>query len=134
LNPPAPVPAAVLFPDRDAALLQMQLRNPSITLVACLCAAWCGTCRDYLPPFEALAAKRPDEVFAWIDIEDFPDLLDDHDVENFPTLLIQRGPDILFYGTMLPHIGHLERLLESFGADAEAIAVPAPDIRLALTA
>lgn len=130
MNPPAPV----LFPDRDAARLQALLREPSVTLVACLCAAWCGTCRDYLPPFEALAARRPQDVFAWIDIEDFPELLDDHDVENFPTLLIQRGPDVLFYGTMLPHIGHLERLLDSFGADASAIAVPAPDIRTALTA
>jgi len=110
------------------------LRDPSRTLVACLCAEWCGTCRDYLPPFETLAAKRPDDVFAWIDIEDFPELLDDHDVENFPTLLIQRGPDVLFYGTMLPHIGHLERLLESFDTGAEAIGVPAPDIRAALTA
>ena len=29
-------------------------------LVACLCAAWCGTCRDYRAGFEALAARFPE--------------------------------------------------------------------------
>ncbi len=85
-------------------------------LVACLCAAWCGTCRDYQPGFHALAARFPAARFLWIDVEDDADLVDDYDVENFPTLLIQRDDTVLFFGTMLPHLELLQRTLESFHA------------------
>ena len=84
--------------------------------VLCLCAAWCGTCREYRPAFEALARENPGMQFRWLDIEDEAEELGDLDVENFPTLLIAREENVLFYGTMLPHISHLERLLETFQA------------------
>ncbi|MBK6654434.1 thioredoxin family protein [Zoogloea sp.] len=83
-------------------------------LVACLCAAWCGTCRDYRAGFDALAARFPEARFLWLDVEDDADLVDDYDVENFPTLLIQRDDTVLFFGTMLPHLELLQRTLESF--------------------
>lgn len=83
-------------------------------LVACLCAAWCGTCRDYRDGFHALAERFPDARFLWLDVEDEADLLDDYDVENFPTVLIQRQDTVLFFGTMLPHHDLLQRTVESF--------------------
>ena len=47
-------------------------------LVACLCAEWCGSCRDYRATFAALAAQFSGEAdFAWIDIEDESDALGD---------------------------------------------------------
>lgn len=82
-------------------------------LVSCLCAQWCGTCREYRPAFEALASGLPEVGFAWVDVEDQPEVVDELDVENFPTLVIQRGEAVLFCGPMLPQIGLLERLLES---------------------
>lgn len=82
--------------------------------VICLCAEWCGTCRDYRAGFESLVDVFPDMRFRWLDIEDCADELGDLDVENFPTLLIRRGADVLFFGTMLPHLGHLRRTLETF--------------------
>ena len=85
-------------------------------LVACLCAAWCGTCRDYRAGFDALAARFPTARFLWLDVEDEADLLDDYDVDNFPTLLIQRDDAVLFFGPMLPHHDLLQRTLESFHA------------------
>jgi len=88
--------------------------------VICLCAAWCGTCREYRPAFDALAARFPEVAFRWVDIEDEADAIGDIDVENFPTLLLRRGEWVLFYGTMLPHIGHLQRLLETFIAQTPA--------------
>ena len=39
-------------------------------LVACLCAAWCGTCTEYRAAFDAAARQHPEARFAWIDIED----------------------------------------------------------------
>ncbi len=101
----------VYFP--DSARLPAAELPAAPSLVVCYCAEWCGTCRQYQPLFEALAHRRADYVFAWVDIEDHPELLGDEDVENFPTLLVMREGRTLFYGTMLPHIGHLERMLDA---------------------
>lgn len=82
-------------------------------IVACLCAAWCGTCTTYRATFEQIAARHPDQHFVWIDIEDQADVVGDLDVENFPTLLIQRGETVAFFGTVLPDAALAERLLAS---------------------
>ena len=80
-------------------------------LVACLCADWCGACREYKPLFDALARKFPNVRFLWVDVEDEADLIDPIEVENFPTILIAKGQNPLFFGTVLPHIETLERLI-----------------------
>jgi thiol-disulfide isomerase/thioredoxin len=82
-------------------------------VVACLCAAWCGTCGSYRAAFDALASRHSDKVFVWIDIEDQADVVGDLDVENFPTLLIQRGDTVAFYGTMLPDAAVADRLIQA---------------------
>ena len=83
-------------------------------LVICLCAQWCGTCRDYRAGFDALALEFPGVRFSWLDIEEQADALGDLDIENFPTLYIRRGDAVLFFGTMLPHVNNLRRLIETF--------------------
>lgn len=82
-------------------------------LVACLCAAWCDTCRSYRGSFEQLAAQHPDKRFVWIDIEDQADFVGDIDVENFPTLLIQRKDAVAFFGTVLPDMKIADRLIQA---------------------
>ena len=95
-------------------------------LVACLCAAWCGTCRDYAPLLAELGRSLDASLQTrWIDIEDEADLVDGIDVENFPTLLIARGERVLFYGTVLPHAATLQRLAET--ALANELALPSFD-------
>jgi thioredoxin-like negative regulator of GroEL len=82
-------------------------------VVACLCAAWCGTCGSYRAAFDALAARHPEHAFVWIDIEDQADVVGDLDVENFPTLLLQRGDNVAFFGTVLPDTAIAERMLQA---------------------
>lgn len=126
---------SLLVPGPDLAALRARLSSsPSPWLVACFCAAWCDTCEQYKPKLEALASALPQHVFAWIDIEDHAELLGDEDVENFPTLLVQIGSRVVFYGPMLPHIGHLERLLESVDETSAAVATPLPDLPRLLAA
>lgn len=85
-------------------------------LVACLCAAWCDVCRDYRPQFDDLAARHPDKRFLWIDIEDQADLLGDIEVENFPTLLVQRGAYVAFFGSVQPGLQLADRLVQAQAA------------------
>lgn len=92
--------------------------------VVCLCAEWCGTCRDYRTGFQALAAELPQAAFLWLDVDDeghpWSGWVADLDVENFPTLLIQRADQVLFFGPMLPQHAILRRTLESFLAQTAA--------------
>ncbi len=82
-------------------------------VIACLCAAWCGTCGSYRTTFEQFSDKYPDLTFVWIDVEDQADDLGDIDVENFPTLLMQKNGVVAFFGTMLPELALAERLLQA---------------------
>jgi len=92
----------------------MSSTDSSDLLVAGLCAQWCGTCRDYLPLFRRQAARFDGRArFAWVDVEDHDEVMGHLDVENFPTLMIARGDEVLFYGTVLPHEQTLARLVES---------------------
>jgi len=95
-------------------------------LVACLCAEWCGTCRDYRPLLEQLGRERVGQVeIAWVDIEDHDEVPGTLDIEDFPTLLIARGDDVLFYGTVLPHAQTLARLVQSaLDGDLGVVSLP----------
>lgn len=82
--------------------------------VFCLCAQWCGTCREYQPIFAQLASQWPDVRFVWVDIESHDDLLGDLDIENFPTLLIADAQgQARFAGTVLPHAETLQRMCQA---------------------
>ena len=80
--------------------------------IVCLCADWCGTCRDYKATFAALQQALPTHRYRWIDIEDEADLVGDIDVETFPTLLLAHQGRVLFAGPVLPRLGDAQRLIE----------------------
>lgn len=79
--------------------------------VVCLCADWCGTCRDYLPELTALAARETGARFVWVDVEDDADWIGELDIETFPTILVLDRAEPLFFGALPPQIGILERTL-----------------------
>ena len=88
-------------------------------VVACLCAAWCGTCSSYRAAFDGLAARHADKTFVWIDVEDQAGVVGDLDVDNFPTLLLQRGDRVAFFGAMLPDAQVADRLIQAQAALGE---------------
>jgi thiol-disulfide isomerase/thioredoxin len=91
------------------------MAGPALT-VTCLCAEWCGTCREYRTPFFNVAERYPEAEFVWLDVEYDAEKVGDLEVDNFPTLRIARGDEVLFYGVMLPHAEHLARLLKEFSS------------------
>jgi thioredoxin len=86
--------------------------------VACLCAQWCGSCREYRAIFEAVAASRADARFAWIDVEDQPHVMGEMEIENFPTVLIANGQRVAFFGSVTPHAATLANLVDRAAHDA----------------
>lgn len=90
--------------------------------VICLCADWCGTCRDYQPVFDAVAACYPAHAFDWIDVEDQAERIGDIDIETFPTLLMLRGEQAQFFGPVLPHSDTLVRMIKSLQDDPDGLS------------
>ncbi|KAA0890050.1 thioredoxin family protein [Pusillimonas sp. ANT_WB101] len=125
---------SVFDPQFNADALLARLETSSGLIVACYCAQWCRSCTEYRPSFDALATRWPQHTFAWIDIEESPELLDDEDVENFPTILMQSSRGNVFFGAMLPHISHLERLIERFDEKAPALEQGPGPLRALLSA
>jgi len=101
---------------------------PTSALVVCLCADWCGVCREYQSGFEQLQARFPQAQFLWIDVEDEADLLHPLDIEDFPTLLLAVGKEPRFFGPVTPQAETLERLIRSRLQDPEAPALKNPTV------
>jgi len=95
------------------------------TLV-CLCAEWCGTCRDYRLAFEQHARLRTDAVHVWLDIEDDADWLGDMALETLPTLLVLHGDRPMFFGPVLPHLDVVDRTLRALQVNGPT-GDPVPD-------
>jgi thioredoxin-like negative regulator of GroEL len=81
--------------------------------VICLCAEWCGACREWRDTFTQVAAAHPQLRFAWVDVEDEADAMGDIDIETFPTVLIAREHQPLFLGPVQPSGAQLARLIAS---------------------
>ena len=92
--------------------------------VACLCAAWCGVCREWLPLFTEQARAHPQMHFAWVDVEDEDEAMGDVDIETFPTLLVARGNQVLFLGPIPPSASQFARMLGTLQAQPQ----PAPGL------
>ncbi|HRL21216.1 thioredoxin family protein [Alcaligenes sp. SDU_A2] len=116
------------------ALAEHLRAHPDTLLIACFCADWCKTCKQYQKAFESLAEQWPQACLVWIDIEELPELLGDEDIDDFPTLQIQNAQGTVFYGPLLPHIEHLERLLHSISAHSPTVQSGPGDLRALVAA
>jgi hypothetical protein len=107
---------------------------PKSLLVVCLCADWCGVCREYRSRFEhvkaAIQANLAQSQFLWVDVEDEADLLHPLDVEDFPTLLIALGDKPYFFGPLTPQAQTLERMIRTTVQDPSAPGLTDPALAL----
>ena len=109
----------------------MPTDSPSPTWwVICLCAEWCGVCREWRDAFAQAAAAHPEMRFAWVDVEDEAEAMGDVDIETFPTLLIAREDEAFFLGSLPPSAAQVGRLIASLQANP----VPAPGMPAEATA
>ena len=106
--------------------------DSSVHWVICLCADWCGLCRDYGELFADMAGRYPGSRFAWLDIEDQAELVGDIEVETFPTLLVADAGGTRFLGPLLPHAQTLSRLLDSLAQPGQPAAPHLPSTRALL--
>jgi thioredoxin 1 len=90
--------------------------------VACLCAAWCGVCREWQPVFTGLARAHPHMRFAWVDVEDEDEAMGEVDIETFPTLLVARGSEVLYLAPIPPSAKQFTRLMATL--QAQPVAAP----------
>ena len=88
---------------------------PDSITVACLCAEWCGTCREYRTVFErAVEGQRHAGVRGlWIDVEDESDLVGAVDADIFPPLLMVRGGEVAVLRTIPPQASSLPCLFRA---------------------
>ena len=93
--------------------MEPQAEDANHWWVICLCAEWCGVCREWRAAFNAEAAAHPEMRFAWVDVEDEADAMGDVDIETFPTLMIAREGKPLFFGPVLPSGAQFSRLVAS---------------------
>jgi len=93
--------------------------------VICLCAEWCGVCREWRGIFNEAAAAHPGLHFAWVDVEDEAQAMGDVDIETFPTVLVARGASPRFFGPVQPSGAQLARLVASLVEAPEPARVPA---------
>ena len=85
--------------------------EPEIS-VTCICAEWCHLCGEYRPGFFKLAADFPEAAFGWLDTEDDAEQVGELEIENFPTILVKRADETLFFGPQPPSHDILRRLLQ----------------------
>ena len=83
--------------------------------VACLCADWCHVCSGWRDEFEA-TLRVAGVPARWIDIEDEEELLGAVEVDDFPTLLVVRDGQPVWFGVIAPRAEALRRRLAAAGS------------------
>lgn len=73
--------------------------------ILCLCAEWCGTCRDFRAEFDRVCATRTADRGRWVDIESHDALFValGVEIESLPTLIILDAEnEVRFAGPIRP--------------------------------
>ncbi len=80
---------------------------------------------------DTLRTEFPALRFSWVDVEDQADVVDPVDINDFPTLLITRDQQPVFFGILRPQADALRRLIQIHLDDMPAPLTQADALGLA---
>lgn len=84
----------LLDPWSDAAVIADRLSQHNTRFICVIGAeAWCETCRQFRPAFDASAVDARDDrnVWLWLDLEEHAEFLGDFIPESLPLLIVYQG-------------------------------------------
>lgn len=84
----------LLDPWSDAAVIAERLSHHNARFVCVIGAeAWCETCRQFRPAFDASAVEGYDDmnVWLWLDLEEHAEFLGEFIPESLPLLIVYHG-------------------------------------------
>ncbi len=84
-----------------------------------LCADWCVVCKGLKPIFQELQTSATDIDWQWVDVEDYSEIFDQFDIENFPSLLIMVNEVPWFLGSTDPRKDVIARTAEAVANSAK---------------
>ncbi|MBN6365287.1 thioredoxin family protein [Providencia rettgeri] len=82
-------------------------------LVISFCASWCHNCESWKDTFTLLSERFVDDCFIWIDIDEYPELVSEIDLDVIPVVLIQKKQNIHFLGPIRPGLDAIISILNS---------------------
>lgn len=97
--------------------------------VVCLCADWCHVCRGMEADFRGMQVRIPGLRWVWLDIEAHDSLVEDLDINTFPTYLVATAKDVLLLAPGPTSVEALTHFVSPF--QRKAVLPMAPDAALA---
>lgn len=74
-------------------------------------AVWCGPCKMFMPKFKELSEKYNNLKFFKINVEECPELTEEHKISNVPTFMVFKDKKVVFRGDFANLIKYLEELV-----------------------
>jgi thioredoxin 1 len=77
-------------------------------------ATWCGPCKMLTPQLEKLSEKYKKVVFIKIDVDDFNDIAESHQISAMPTILFYKSGNLLTENVIGGQIGKIEEIIKKY--------------------
>ncbi|XP_078050441.1 thioredoxin-T [Augochlora pura] len=58
-------------------------------------ATWCGPCKVIAPKLQELSEEMKDVIFLKVDVDEFPELAAEYDINSMPTFIFIKGGKVL---------------------------------------
>ena len=95
-------------PERNVGQISKMLSEGQ-RLIACFCADWCSSRQAWQNNFSRLAQKFPEDCFVQLDIDKYPDMIVDTDLDILPVMLVQNEDKVYFLGTIKSELSIVEK-------------------------
>lgn len=78
-------------------------------------ATWCGPCKQFAPIFEAASEKYPNVEFQSVDVDQYPELAAEYEVESIPmVVLLDENNEVLTTNVGFMDASEFESMIEQY--------------------